>query len=82
MVHLEQVLILTDEKRKVFNNWQQVKDIYDASCHCTSITTDMEETVEVEALNQKCLDDLCAKYKEIGFEFYSMTCNRSRGNPR
>ena len=30
MVHLEQVLILTDEKRKVFNNWQQVKNIYDA----------------------------------------------------
>ena len=82
MTILKRVVELPRDTLKTFDKWNEVRDIYLGSCHCTSITTDMEETVEVEALNQKCLDDLCAKYKEIGFEFYSMTCNRSRGNPR
>lgn len=72
MASVEQVLVLPYEVRKTFNNWQQVKDIYEASCYCTAINTDMEETIEVEALHEKCLNDLCYKYTEIGFVYYLM----------
>lgn len=47
-------------------NWEILNNIYKASCHCTAITTDLETYIEVEALQQDCLDELCNNFISLG----------------
>lgn len=47
-------------------NWEILNNTYKASCQCTSITTDLESYVEVEALEQECLDELCENFCSLG----------------
>lgn len=58
---------LSHEDMKTFEAWDQVRFHYTASCYCTSIVTDMESYIEVEAMEEKCLDELCKSFAELGF---------------
>ena len=68
MTELKRVLELPHELLKSFEDWQGVRFQYTASCYCTSITTDMESYIEVEALELDCLEQLCRGFQELGFE--------------
>lgn len=47
-------------------NWEILNNTYKSSCHCTAITTDLETYIEVEALQQDCLDQLCNDFISLG----------------
>lgn len=78
MTELKRVLILPRELLKSFEDWQGVRFQYTASCYCTSITTDMESYIEVEALELDCLEQLCRGFQELGFEFSGPEPERKR----
>ena len=67
MTILKKVVELPRDTFKDFDKWNEVRDIYLGSCHCTSITTDLEESIEVEALTEYCLEELCNNYVKLGF---------------
>lgn len=50
-----------------FDKWSEVRECYLGSCHCTSIMTDLESYIEVEALEADCLAELCQSLTELGF---------------
>ena len=78
MNQLKQVVELPRDSFKSFDKWNEVREIYLASCHCTSITTDLEESIEVEALTQHCLDELCENYINLGFVIHKPLPRLSR----
>lgn len=65
-----------------FNDWSQIHSVYESSCYCTSITTDIESYIEVEALKPKCLEDLCQAFQELGFEPAGPAPIRQRGQQK
>lgn len=54
-------------------NREILNSTYKASCHCTSITTDLETYIEVESLEKECLDELCKDFCSLG-----LTVSRGR----
>lgn len=68
MTELKRVLVLPNHLLKSFEDWGAVHFHYSASCYCTSIMTDMESYIEVEALELDCLEQLCRGFQELGFE--------------
>lgn len=64
----KRILELPQDLRVTFNKWDEVREIYLSSCHCTSIMTDLEESLEVEALTDYCIDELCNNFAKLGFE--------------
>ena len=64
----ERTLVLSHSLCNTFKEWDEVRNIYTSSCHCTSITTDLESYITLEAMTQDCIDDLTNQYLELGFE--------------
>ena len=71
-------LVLQHSLCSSFNSWEEVRNIYNASCHCTSITTDLESYVTIEATTLDCIDDLTDRYVELGFEILPIVTRRLR----
>lgn len=44
-------------------DFNKLRDVYYGSCHCISVDTDMETYVDIEALEEECLDEFI---KELG----------------
>lgn len=70
MTELKRVLALPNHLLKSFEDWGAVHFHYSASCICTSIMTDLESYIEVEALELDCLEQLCKRFQELGFEYH------------
>lgn len=69
MTELKRTLSLPHNLLKSFEDWGEVRSQYTASCICTSIMTDLESYIEVEALELDCLEQLCKRFQELGFEY-------------
>lgn len=69
---------------KTFENWTEFHSTYRSSCYCTSVVTDCESYVIVEAIEQECLDALTNDFIELGFTLetknYEETKSRQRRN--
>ena len=52
---------------KTFENWTEFHTTYISSCYCTSVITDCESYVIVEAVEHECLDALTNDFIELGF---------------
>ena len=63
----KKIISLSPEDTKKFEAWDQVRFYYSASCYCTSIMTDMESFIEVEAMEEECLNSLCKDFSTLGF---------------
>jgi hypothetical protein len=71
------VLILPHNLEGNFQKWNDVHFCYTASCYCTAIRTDMESYIEVEAMEEDCLNVLCGNLIELGFILSEETIVRS-----
>ena len=81
-MHSSKVLILPRHLEGNFKKWNDVHFCYMSSCYCTAITTDMESYIEVEAMEENCLDILCNNFIKLGFKFAEESVIRSTNRKR
>ena len=79
MPSFKRIVDLPHELIKSFEGWSEVRECYLGSCHCTSIMTDLESYIEVEALELDCLEQLCKSFQELGFEISNPEPRKQRG---
>lgn len=73
MKTFKKVIELEHEKIKSFTAWSHVHYILSSHCYCTSVMTDLESYIEVEAENKDCLEDLCKQFEKLGFHYKEYT---------